>query len=232
MDLRSNGSVKGLRKQYHYKLKRLFEGSSGDDQFIDTSEQEQQLGSFAFARTFDLVRFESRHKVTLTELINAVALDFGDFTFCPIYKRREAQPVELAAGWRNLHNIALYVKSIESKKTQLNKSFSSQVGRSSVNQSFLSEKEPLYSEDDDSENESSSELESGDEGDIPKGPKMMLKTRRQKAAFAVAEKSKGIKKISKEKHKRKDNKIQKLKRSLSTDDMLKIEELKTAPLPR
>ena len=77
------------------------------------------MGNFPFARTFDLVRFESRYTVTLSELIVAVAKDFGDFTFCPNHKRREASPVELAAGWRNLHNIALYVKLIESEKPQL-----------------------------------------------------------------------------------------------------------------
>ena len=62
----------------------------------------------------------------------------------------------------------------------------------------------------------------------------MLKTRGQKAAFAVAAKSKGIKKSpkeTKEKLKRKENKTQRLKRSLSSDDMVLTEEKKTAPVP-
>ena len=77
------------------------------------------MGKFPFPKTFDLVRFESRHKVTLSELIEAVADDFGAFTFCSNHERREASPIELAAGWRNLNNIAFYVKKIESEKPRL-----------------------------------------------------------------------------------------------------------------
>ena len=84
-EVRTEGS---LTEQYHSKLKELFESSS--EGLISTSEQEQNLGKFPFGNTFDLVGSDSRHKVTLSELIEAVAKDFGDFAFCPNYFRRAA----------------------------------------------------------------------------------------------------------------------------------------------